>query len=81
MLTIIDIQFDPYGHLLATTSKDGKVRVLDVRAQTTIAVMEVKECLRDTQVIWISRNLLLVIGTGKGLAVVFLCGTSPHRPV
>jgi len=64
--SIIDIQFDPYGHLIATTSKDGKVRVLDVRAQTTIAVMEVKECLRDTQVIWVSRNLLLVIGTGKG---------------
>jgi len=64
--SIIDIQFDPYGHLLATTCKDGKVRVLDVRAQSTVAVLEVKECLRDTQVIWISRNLLLVIGTGKG---------------
>lgn len=64
--SIIDIQFDPYGHLLATTCKDGKVRVLDVRAQTTIAILEVKECLRDTQVIWISRNLILVIGTGKG---------------
>lgn len=64
--TIIDLQFDPYGHLLATSCKDGKVRVLDLRAKTTIAILQVKENLRDTQLIWVSRSLLLVLGTGKG---------------
>lgn len=63
---VMDIQFDYWGHLMATTCKDKKVRVLDLRAQDTIAEFEPVESLRDTQVAWVDRHLLLVYGTGKG---------------
>lgn len=63
---IIDVQFDPYGHLVATSAKDGKVRVVDIRGKDQVCELDVIESLRDTQLCWVDRDHLLVYGTGKG---------------
>lgn len=63
--TVTDIQFDDRANLLATVSKDRRVRVLDIRGQETVAEIEIKEGLRDTMLCWVSADILLVMGTGS----------------
>lgn len=61
---IMDIAFDPYSHLLATTCKDGFVRVIDPRGDTCVK-FQPNECVRDCRAHWIDREHLAIAGTAK----------------
>lgn len=62
---IMDIAFDPYGHLLCTTCKDGFARVINPRGEECVK-LQVKGMVRDCRAFWVDREHIVFAGTGKG---------------
>jgi len=63
---ITDIAFDGRCKLIATVTKDKRVRVVDPREQKTLAEISPAECERDTRVWWNGYNRLLIFGFASG---------------
>lgn len=70
---IMDISFDPFSHLIATTCKDGNLRVIDPRTPfpggygcEVLATVATEQCVRDCRSFWVDREHIVVVGTGKG---------------
>lgn len=63
---IIDIAFHPRSHLLATTSRDGKTRVIHIASQKVVREFVPPESVKDTRVVWIDNDRLLTVGFGSG---------------
>jgi hypothetical protein len=59
---ILDVSVHPYGHKLATTCKDGKVRIIDVAGKSVVQEFCPPENVRDTRVLWINENRILTSG-------------------
>jgi WD40 repeat protein len=59
---VMDVQFDYQCKLIATTCKDRKIRVLDMKQDKVVACFEAPESVRDTRVVWVDNEHLLTIG-------------------
>lgn len=62
--SIIDVAFHPRGHLVATTCKDGQVRVITVPQGKVQCEFTCAENIRDTRVLWATEDQLLTLGFG-----------------
>lgn len=65
---IIDLAFHSDSSTLAVTCKDGKTRIIDVRAvpgKQVLSEFEPAEGVRDTQIFWVNDRLVVTIGFGK----------------
>ena len=63
---IIDVAFHPLSHLIATTSKDGKSRVIHVASQKVLLEFTPPESVKDTRIIWTGNHKLVTVGFGSG---------------
>jgi len=63
---ILDIDFHARGNLIAVSSKDGRVRVIDPRKQHVEYDFEPDETLKETRVIWTGEDRLITLGFAKG---------------
>ena len=65
--SILDFSFHPSSHLLATSCKDGKIRIINIASQSIIHEFVPPESVRDTRVLFIDGGKkLITTGFGAG---------------
>jgi len=60
-----DFSFHSNCKLMATSCKDGKIRIIDVQQNSVVKTFACREAQRDTQVLFASESRLLTIGFGE----------------
>jgi hypothetical protein len=63
---ITDVSFSPYCSLIATSCKDGFIRIINVKTKEIVKKFAPLETKRDTQVILMSRDRVLTSGFQRG---------------
>jgi len=63
---IIDIAFHPNSHLVATTAKDGKSRVIHLSSGRVEREFSPPESVKDTRTLWVDSHRLLTVGFAAG---------------
>ena len=78
---IVDFCVHPRSHLLATSSRDGKVRVWSFGSRKMLQEWAVPEGVKDTRVVWVGEQRLLSVGFGsQGSRSMSLFDTSSTPP-
>jgi WD40 repeat protein len=62
---ILDLQFSPNGSMLATSCKDGNIRLIDPRAGRVVSSWATPECYKDCSLVFASDHSLISVGCAR----------------